>query len=65
MEYYKCMECLRVYTHYLIQNAPYEICKCGSRRFKGNSKIWFLNLRCLFTDWKYFFLGEKAYEKRS
>lgn len=65
MEFYKCKECLRVYDSWLIQNAPYDICKCGSKRFKGNCRIYFLLIRRWFTDWKYICFGEKAYEKRS
>lgn len=63
-DYFKCIDCWRVYDRWQLTAGPYEACNCGSRRFKNTWNTSFNGLRRFLTDWKYVCFGEKAYEKR-
>lgn len=51
MNYFKCIECWRVYDKFQLLNSWRESCDCGSLKFKEDRKN--LVLRRILTDYKY------------
>jgi hypothetical protein len=47
MNYYKCMDCWRVYDHWQLVISPMEACTCSSVRFKETKNLF---IRRLLTD---------------
>ena len=50
MNYFKCLDCWRVYDNWQLVDGPYESCKCGSHKFKASRNLF---MRRLLTDFGY------------
>ncbi len=50
MNYYKCIDCWRIYDNYQLLETTRERCDCGSVRFKGSTNRFVFRL---LTDFKY------------
>lgn len=50
MNYYKCMECWRIYDEWQLLESPMETCYCGSIKFKESRN---LVIRRFLTDFKH------------
>ncbi len=64
-EFYKCVDCWRVYDTFQLTKGPMDTCGCGSRRFKNTFPTKLTAIKRFLTDPKYIIFGERVYDKQT